>query len=157
MDADAEIVDSLNALLAGELTAMEQYLIQGRMLENWGYKRLSERLLHESEDEHGHAARLMQRILFLGGRPDPAKRLAFEVGETPLEILENDLALEKRMAAALNAAVALCRQQEDNGTRQLLEELLVDTEMDHLLWFEQQVGVIRVIGIERYLAEQLSA
>jgi len=99
------------------------------MLENWGYQKLYERISHESDDERGHVAKLVQRILLLEGEPDVAARSELKIGTNPKQILENDLALE--LAKDLNEAIALCRDQGDNGTREMLEELLNDTERDH--------------------------
>lgn len=155
MQGDREVIDRLNRLLTDELSAIDQYLVQSRMLEDWGYRKLFERIAHETEDERGHATRLVQRILFLGGSPDVASRAALRIGTSPKEILENDLALELEVARNLNDAIALCREKGDNGTRDLLEELLRDTEDDHVLWFETQLRLIDAVGLETYLAEML--
>ena len=155
MQGKAAIIDKLNALLAGELSSMDLYLLQGRMFEDWGYKKLQERLVHESSDERGHADALIQRILFLGGEPNIMGRIQIRVGSKPEEMLANDLKYELDVAKALNEGIALCVAEGDNGTRALLEKLLVDTESDHVFWLESQLNLIQELGKERYLAEQM--
>ena len=155
MQGSKKIVRTLNALLTQELTAMDQYLVQARMLENWGYGKLHERIAHESEDERAHADRLVQRILFLEGQPEVGARAKIDVGTNPKEILENDLAHELQVAKGLNEAIALCRDLHDNVTRGLLEELLHDTETDHVFWFESQLKLIDEVGLKKYLAEMI--
>lgn len=155
MKGDSDIIDCLNALLTHELTAVDQYFVQARMLEDWGFTKLYERIAHETDDERGHADRLVKRILFLEGQPDVASRSALKIGSSPKEILANDLEYELVVAGALNEAIALCRDKGDNGTRQMLEELLRDTEEDHILWLEQQLELIDKVGLKKYLSEQL--
>ena len=155
MKGNSEVIARLNALLANELTAIDQYFVQARMLERWGYTRLHERIAHEADDERGHADKLVARILFLDGQPDVAARAPLDIGANPKEILENDLALEVAVARSLNDAIALCREKADNGTRELLEELLNDTERDHILWFETQLRLIEELGLKKYLAEMI--
>lgn len=149
------IISMLNARLAAELSAMDLYLLQGRMLENWGYRKLQERFVHESEDERGHADRLLQRILFLDGEPDMTSRLNLRPGKNPKEVLENALAYELEVAEALNAGIKLAENEGDNGTRHLLEALLKDTEEDHIFWLEAQLRLIATLGQDKYLAQQL--
>ena len=155
MKGSKKVIRSLNTLLTTELTAIDQYLVQSRMLENWGYHKLYERISHESDDERGHATRLIERILFLDGQPDVGARAKLTIGANPKEMLENDLTLELAVAASLNEAIALCRDEADNGTRELLEELLHDTERDHIFWFESQLKLIDDVGLKNYLAEMI--
>lgn len=155
MQGNPKVISMLNALLAGELSSMDLYLLQGRMLENWGYKKLQERLIHESNDERGHSDALIARILFLDGKPDITARLPLIAGSSPKEMFENDLQYERDVARALNAGIALCDAEGDGGTRALLEKLLVDTESDHIFWLESQLRLMDALGVERYLAEQL--
>ena len=155
MKGNKDVIAALNALLTHELTAVDQYFVQGRMLENWGFMRLHARISHEADDERMHADKLVKRILFLEGQPDVASRAKLRIGSNPKEILESGLAYELEVAQALNDAIALCRKKADNGTRELLEELLNDTEMDHILWFRQQLELIEKVGLKKYLAEQL--
>lgn len=155
MKGNGEIIDCLNALLTKELTAIDQYFVQARMLEDWGFTKLYERIGHEADDERGHADRLVKHILFLDGQPDVGSRAALEIGSNPSEILANDLEYELEVARALNEAIALCRKHGDNGTREMLEELLRDTEGDHIFWLEQQLSLIEKVGLKNYLSEQL--
>ena len=155
MKGSKEVVKCLNALLTNELTAIDQYLVQSRMLENWGYGKLHERISHESDDERGHAAKLIERILFLDGEPDVAARAKLRIGSDPKQMLENDLDFELEVARSLNDAIALCRDEGDNGTREMLEELLNDTERDHVFWFESQLKLIDEVGLKNYLTEMI--
>ncbi len=155
MEGNRDVIDRLNTLLATELTAIDQYFVQSRMLEDWGYTKLHERISHESDDERGHADRLIQRILFLEGQPDVGSRAPLSIGADPKEMLANDLAMELEVAKGLNDAIALCREKADNATREMLEELLRDTEMDHILWFETQLRLIEEVGLQGYLAEMI--
>jgi bacterioferritin len=155
MKGNSEIIECLNTLLTNELTAIDQYLVQSRMLEDWGYVKLQARIGHEADDERGHVEKLIKRILFLEGEPDVASRVKLKIGKNPKDMLANDLELELQVAEALNAAIALCRDKRDNGTRELLEELLRDTELDHIFWLEQQLNAIEELGLENYLQEQL--
>lgn len=155
MKGNSAVVDMLNVRLAAELSSMDLYLLQGRMLQDWGYNKLAERLVHESGDERQHADLLIQRILFLGGTPDVFKRLPLQVGGSPKEMLVNDLEYELEIATALNQGIELCDQSRDNGTRQVLVELLKETEDDHIFWLESQLHLIDSLGLQVYLAQQL--
>ena len=155
MKGNAAVVARLNALLTVELTAIDQYVAQARMLEDWGFHKLHARIAHEADDERRHVDRLIHRIVFLDGEPDVASRSTLTIGKTPKDMLANDRELELDVARKLNEAIALCREQGDNGTRELLEELLRDTESDHVLWLEQQLSLIENLGLQSYLQEQL--
>lgn len=155
MKGNPKVIDQLNTLLAGELSSMDLYLLQGRMLEDWGYHKLQERFVHESSDERGHADSLIKRILFLEGEPNLSARLNVKAGKSPQEMLENDLKYELDVASSLNDAIALCVAEGDNGTRALLDHLLGETESDHIFWLQSQLSLIRDVGIQRYLTEQL--
>ena len=144
----------MNGLLAAELTAMDQYFIHSRMYADWGFTKLHERLAHEFEDEKGHAAALIERILFLEGTPDLSTREPLKVGNDVPGMLKNDLALEISVAEALKAAINLCEKERDYQTRQVLDQLLEDTEMDHAYWLEKQLGLIERMGLENYLLSQ---
>jgi bacterioferritin len=155
MKGNPSIVAMLNTRLAAELSSMDLYLLQGRMLQDWGYGKLGERLVHESGDERQHADLLIQRILFLDGVPDMTKRLNLAVGANPQEMFEGDLQYEYEVANGLNEGIALCEQARDSGTRKILQQLLSDTEDDHILWLETQLRLIASLGLQAYLAEQL--
>ena len=144
----------MNGLLAAELTAMDQYFVHSRMYADWGLVKLHERLAHEFDDEKGHAEALIERILFLEGIPDLSRREPLKVGKDVPSMLENDLALEYSVAGSLKEAISLCEKERDFQTRQVLDKLLEDTEMDHAYWLEQQLGLIERMGLENYLLSQ---
>lgn len=155
MKGNNKIIDILNELLAGELTAMDQYFIHSRMFEDWGFSKLYERIDHEMDDEKQHADHLIKRILFLEGTPNLAKRSPLNIGKDVSEMLANDLALERQVIADLRAAIASCEQEQDYQTREILEVMLADTEEDHAYWLEKQLGLIDKIGLQNYLQSQM--
>ncbi|MFT5591865.1 MAG: bacterioferritin [Oceanicoccus sp.] len=151
MKGNQKIIDVLNSLLAGELTAMDQYFIHSRMYEDWGLGKLYDRIAHEMEDETGHADQMIKRILFLEGFPNMATREPINVGKTVEDMLKNDLALEYAVVKNLKEAIAICETEKDFETRAMLVKQLEDTEEDHTHWLEQQLGLIEKIGIQNYL------
>ncbi|MGJ0428203.1 bacterioferritin [Methylobacter sp.] len=155
MKSNNQVVDQLNKLLAGELTAMDQYFIHSRMYENWGFNKLYERINHEMQDETGHADALIKRILFLEGVPNLSVRNPLAVGSTVPDMLKNDLALEMQVISALKEAIAYCESVNDYVTREILEGMLEDTEDDHTHWLEKQLGLIDRIGLQNYLQSQM--
>lgn len=155
MKGDKKIIGILNDLLAGELTASDQYLIHGEMVSDMGLAQLAAHMLHESEHEHLHAKLLIQRILFLEGTPNVAKRDALNIGQTVKEMLESDLALEYSVVKNLKKAIDACEKAEDYVTRDMLVSQLDDTEMDHAYWIEKQLKLIKLIGLENYLQSQM--
>lgn len=155
MKGNQPILKQLNDLLAGELTAMDQYFVHSRMYQDWGLGKLHERIAHEMEDETGHASRLIERILFLEGIPDLTQRAPLKIGKDVPEMLKNDLALEYSVVKNLKDAIALCEKQQDYQTREILEQMLDDTEEDHAYWLEKQLGLIDKIGLQNYLQSQI--
>jgi len=155
MQGDKQVITHLNELLAGELTAIDQYFIHSRMYENWGLSKLYERIGHEMQDETNHADALIKRILFLEGTPDLSKREPLAVGATVPEMLKNDLAVEYKVVADLRKVIAYCESVRDYQTREILEVMLDDTEEDHAHWLEKQLGLINLIGLENYLQSQI--
>ena len=155
MKGNKQIIETLNGLLAFELAAMDQYFIHSQMYLDWGLNKLHERIAHEFEDEKGHATKLIERMLFLEGTPDMVNREGFEVGKDVSSMLESDLRVEYTVTAKLKLAVALCETKNDYVTRDMLMVLLEDTEMDHAYWLEQQLGLIKRIGLANYLQSQL--
>lgn len=154
MKGNQRVIDAFNGLLASELAAMDQYFIHSRMYEDWGFTKLFERLAHEFEDEKAHATALIERILFLEGTPDLASRGPINVGKDVPGMLKSDLDLEYAVGAALKDAINTCERERDYQSREILEQLLEDTEMDHAYWLEQQLGLIDRIGLENYLQAQ---
>jgi len=155
MKGDTEIVDALNSLLAYELAAMDQYFIHAKMYEDWGFTKLYERIDHEFDDEKGHASKLIERILFLEGTPNMVNREGLAIGSNVPEMLQNDLNVEYAVDNELKRVMAMCENKQDYVTRNMLQELIDDTEVDHAFWLEQQLGLIKTIGLENYLQSQM--
>lgn len=155
MKGNQRVIDELKSLLAGELTARDQYFIHSRMFDDWGLSKLAEHFEHEMEEETGHADLIIKRILFLEGTPDLNQQESINVGSDVEEIMEHDLALENKVNAALKAAIKLCEAEQDYVTRDMLELQLKDTEEDHTHWLEQQLGLIDKIGLQNYLQSQI--
>jgi len=151
MRGDTKVVDYLNRLLAAELSAMDQYFIHSRMYQDWGYHKLFERIDHEMDDEKEHANLLIQRILFLGGQPNLVKREPLRIGSKVPEMLKNDLELEMQVIALLKEAIEYCESVRDFTSSHILIQLLKDSEEDHTLWLEQQLGHITSLGLQNYL------
>ncbi len=154
MQGDDRVIEALNEVLTGELTAINQYFIHAKMSANWGYERRAEHLRNESIDEMKHAERLIERILYFEGTPNMQRLFPVQVGESVQEQLQLDLGVEYEAVPRLNHGIALCVEVGDNGTRELLEDILVSEE-EHVDWLETQLETIRQIGIENYLAQQL--
>lgn len=149
------IIAELNKLLAGELTAIDQYFIHSRMYQDWGYSKLFERISHESDEEKQHASCIIERILFLEGIPEMSLREPLHIGKTVPEMLQNDLELEYSVVKNLKAAIKLCEAEQDYQTREMLEKQLDDTENDHAYWLEKQLRLIDQIGLQNYLQSQI--
>jgi len=154
MQGDPEILTALNDILTSELTAINQYFIHHKMLQNWHYLRLSKKKREESIEEMKHADKLIERILFLDGVPNLQRLGPVKVGEEPIEMHKLDLELEREAVGRLNKAIALCLSKQEAGTRELLEDLLKEEE-ESVDWLEAQLKLVSDIGRERYLSEQL--
>ncbi len=154
MKGHDQVVSLLNDILTAELTAINQYFIHARMCENWGYKRLWKKLREESIGEMRHADRLIERILYLEGVPNVQRLSKVNVGQTVPEQLRLDLDLERAAVTALNAGVEMCRTLGDNGTRDLVEDILT-AEEGHIDWIEEQMELIRQVGEAHYLSQQI--
>lgn len=156
MKGDPNIIGILNALLAGELTAIDQYLVHGEMYADLGLVQLAEKAIHESDHEREHARALIQRILFLEGVPDLAKREGLNIGRTVPDMLGSDLAVEYAVVRNLKAAIAACESAGDYVSRDMLLVQLKDTEEDHAYYLEQQLRLIEQVGLQNYLQSQMS-
>ena len=154
MKGKSNIIAKLNSLLAFELAAMDQYFIHAQMYLDWGLHKLHERIAHEVEDEKGHAAKLIDRMLFLEGTPDMVSRDGLAIGKDVTSMLESDLRVEYAVAQRLKETIALCEQEQDYVTRDMLMVLLSDTEVDHAHWLEQQLRLIKHLGLANYLQSQ---
>ncbi|MCC6861678.1 MAG: bacterioferritin [Bryobacterales bacterium] len=154
MRGNDKVLQFLNEVLKAELTAINQYFLHAKMCENWGYRKLAKYNQDESIDEMKHADKLMQRILFLEGTPNMSDLFPIKVGADVKAQFENDLALEVAAVARLNRAIQTAVEVGDNASRELFEDILLEEE-HHINWLEGQLGIIKEIGIENYLAQQI--
>ncbi len=155
MQGNKNVIGGLNTLLGYELAAMDQYFVHSQMYLDWGLHKLYERINHEFDDEKGHATKLIERMLFLGGKPDMQTRVGYKVGTNVPEMLQSDLRVEYEVADKLRNVIAMCESEKDYVTRDMLMILLDDTEMDHAYWLEQQLGLIEMLGLSNYLQSQM--
>jgi bacterioferritin len=153
MKGDPTVIDLLNEILTGELTAINQYFLHAKMCQNWGYARLHEHIKKESIDEMKHADELIERILFLEGLPNVQRLGKVNIGQTVIEMFKNDLAVENDAIPRLNKAIASCRQAGDNNTEYLLTKIL-SSEEEHVDWLEAQLELVKQVGVANYLAQQ---
>lgn len=149
-----EVIELLNEVLTAELTAVNQYFLDAKMLANWGYERLGSKFREESIGEMKDADHLIERILYLESMPNVQRLDTIRVGETAPEKLALALELEAQAIERLNRGIALCVAQGDNGSRDLLEEIL-NGEEDHADWLKSQLELISQIGEAHYLAQQV--
>jgi len=154
MKGNDEIIRVLQEVLSAELTAVNQYFIHARMNENWGYKKLAAYVRKESIEEMQHAQQVIDRILYFDGAPNMSKYMKINVGKDVPEQFRNDLAVEYQAVPRLNKGIEVARAIGDNGTRALLETILKEEE-EHIDWLEAQLGIIKEIGVENYLARQI--
>jgi len=154
MKGSQKVIDLLNEVLTNELTAINQYFLHARMCENWGYDRLWHKVRAESIDEMKHADKVIERILYLEGLPNVQRLGKVNIGQTVDEQMKVDLALEAAAIPVLNRGIELCRDEGDNGTADLLEDVLEDEE-EHANWLEAQLTLIQQAGLQNYLAEQI--
>lgn len=154
MKGDAKLIEALNEILTGELTGINQYFVHAKMCANWGYHRLAEKNRQESISEMKHADELIERILYLEGVPNMQRLGKVQVGESVAEQLKLDYALEREAVTRFNKTIALAAEKGDNGTRELLEDMLVSEE-EHVEWLEAQLSLIEQVGEKNYLAQQI--
>ncbi|MCA9649771.1 MAG: bacterioferritin [Myxococcales bacterium] len=154
MKGSAKVIELLNEVLTGELTAINQYFIHAKMCADWGYARLAQKIHHESIDEMKHADELIERILFLKGIPNVQRYGKINVGETVKEQFQLDLKLEYDAIERLRNGIALCRDEKDEVSRDMLEHILTSEE-EHTDWLETQLELMEQVGEKNYLAEQI--
>ena len=153
MKGDDQVIQHLNETLKNELTAVNQYWLHYRMLDNWGIARLAEFERHESIDEMKHADRLAERILFLEGLPNFQMLGRLRVGENVEEILRADLELEREAVAQLKGAIAHCEAVRDYVSRELFADILSNEE-EHVDMLEKQFDMIEQMGLQNYIQLQ---
>jgi bacterioferritin len=154
MKGHEKVIARLNFLLADELTAISQYIVESEMCANWGYDQLHEASEKRAIDEMKHAEKLIGRILFLEGQPVVSNLNPLHIGEQVESQHQNDWQAESGAIQAYNEAIKLAVEVGDNGTRELFESILKDEE-GHIDWLEAQLDQIKQMGIQTYLAEQL--
>jgi bacterioferritin len=154
MQGNEAVLEFLNDVLTAELTAINQYFIDSKMMANWGYKRLADKVRADSIDEMGDAEKLIDRILYLEGVPNLQRLGSVRVGETVPEKLRLALQVETEAIARLNRGIALCTELGDHGSREVAETILAGEE-EHADWLETQLELIRQIGEAHYLAQQM--
>jgi len=154
MKGNDQIIARLNDRLAEELTAINQYFVHAEMCDDWGYERLHETIEKRAIQEMKHAEKLIARILFLEGMPIVSNLNQIKIGSEVATQLDNDLASEHAAVAAYNQDIVFAGEQEDGGTREMLEAILEEEE-DHVDWLEAQADQISQMGIQGYLAQQI--
>ena len=154
MKGDPKLIETLNSLLADELTAINQYMVHSEMCDNWGYERLHKMIEKRAIDEMKHAEKLIARILFLDGRPIVSNLNKVHIGSEVPKMHESDRSAEEMAIKGYNDSIRLAVEVGDNGTRELLEAILKDEE-DHIDVLEAQLDQITQMGVQNYLVEQL--
>jgi bacterioferritin len=154
MQAKPGVIDRLNTILTIELTAINQYFVQAEMCRNWGYDRLYEKFKHSSMAEMQDTPHIIAHILYLEGVPNMQRLNQVRVGENVQEHLQLDLELEVEAVEALREAITHCRNVEDYTTRKMFEDMIASEE-EHVDWIENQLEIIRQIGLELYLSQQI--
>jgi len=153
MKGDKDVIKHLNAALKNELTAINQYFLHYRMLDNWGVTRLAKYEYGESIDEMKHADKLAQRILFLDGLPNFQLLGRLRIGESVEEVLKADLELEREAIPPLRDAIQHCEKVRDYVSREILEDIL-ESEEEHVDFLETQLSLIESMGIQNYIQLQ---
>lgn len=156
MQSDPAVIKHLNAQLRNELMAINQYFLHARMLKNWGYVHLGKHEYDESIGEMKHADKLVERILMLEGLPNMQDLGKLAIGQTVPEVLQGDLGLERTAQQTLKEGIAHCESVRDYISREILVEILDDTE-EHIDWLETQLGLIGEVGLPNYLQSAMSS
>lgn len=155
MKGEPKILELLNEVLTAELTTINQYFLHARMCRHWGFEKVAERMYKASICDMKQATKIIDRILLLEGVPNLQRLGKLNIGENVAEQLSSDMAFELEAASRLRKGIKLCADLNDHGTRDLLESILSDEE-EYIDWLETQTSMIKDLGIENYLAEQIS-
>ena len=155
MKGSDKVIEQLNEVLTAELTAINQYFIHAKMCKDWGYQRLAAHVHHESIDEMKHADEIIERILFLQGIPNVQRYNKITVGETVKEQFELDLAMEYDAVTRFRKAIKVARDEEGDETTGLMLEKMLASEEEHVDWLETQLELIKQVGAQNYLAQQI--
>jgi bacterioferritin len=156
MQSDPTVISHLNAQLRNEITAINQYFLHARMLRHWGLGQLGKHEYEESIEEMKHADKLIERILMLDGLPNLQNLAKMAVGQTVPEILQGDLGLERTAQQTLKTGIAHCESVNDYVSREILVDILEDTE-EHIDWLETQLALIDHVGLPNYLQSSMSS
>ena len=154
MKGNDQVIEALNAGLTVELTAINQYFIQSKMCANWGLGRLADHFYKESIEEMKHAEEVIDRVLYLDGVPEIARYDVIKAGASAKEHIENSLALETKGVGTYNEGVQVCLDLKDSGSRELMERMVVESE-ESIDWAEAQLDLIKMMGLENYLSQQM--
>ena len=154
MKGDANVIEQLNIILKNELTAINQCFLHSRMLKDWGFNRLADKVYEESIGEMKHADYLIERILTLDGLPNLQDLGKLKIGEDVPEMLNADLSVETLNQSCLKTAIATCETARDYVSREILENILEDTE-EHIDWIETQQTRINLAGLPNYIQEHM--
>jgi bacterioferritin len=154
MKGNPKIIERLNARLADELTAINQYMVHAEMCDNWEYQRLHEIIQKRSIEEMKHAEKLIARILFLEGIPIVSKINKIKIGAEIPAMHKSDWGAEDDAIKSYNDDIKFAAEVGDNGTREILEDIL-EQEEDHIDWIEGQLDQIKQMGAQNYLVEQI--
>lgn len=154
MKVNPIVIEGLNAGLTIELTAVNQYFIHSKMCESWGLYKLAQHYYAESIEEMKHAEEVIDRILYLDGVPEIARYDVIHSGKTPEEQISLNLAMESKGVTTYNEAIQLCIEHKDSGSRELMERMVVESE-ESVDWAEAQLELIKMVGLENYLAQQI--